>query len=57
MQPVTSGGFLLFDKEYRIQEILDSEKPDIMIIKECTAYFPPDSQGSSMSAFQDLIRD
>jgi hypothetical protein len=46
-----------FDKGYRIQEILDSDKPDIMIIKECAAYFPPDSQGSSMSAYQDLIRD
>ncbi len=46
-----------FDKGYRIQEILDSEKPDIMIIKECAAYFPPDSQGSTMSAYQDLIRD
>jgi len=46
-----------FDKGYRIQEILDSEKPDIMIIKECAAYFPPDSQGTSMSAYQDLIRD
>jgi len=46
-----------FDKGYRIREILDSEKPDIMIIKECAAYFPPDSQGSSMSAYQDLIRN
>jgi hypothetical protein len=46
-----------FDKGYRIQEILESEKPDIMIIKECAAYFPPDLQGSSMSAYQDLIRD
>ena len=46
-----------FDKGYRIQEILNSEKPDIMIIKECAAYFPPDAQGSTMSAYQDLIRD
>jgi len=46
-----------FDKGNRISEILSSEKPDIMIIKECAAYFPPDSQGSSMSAYQDLIRD
>ena len=46
-----------FDKGYRIQEILDSEKPDIIIIKECAAYFPPDSQGSTMSTYQDLIRD
>ncbi len=46
-----------FDKGYRIQDILDSEKPDIMIIKECAAYFPPDYQGSTMSAYQDLIRD
>lgn len=44
-----------FDKGYRIQEILDSSKPDIMIIKECAAYFPPDSQGTSMSAYQNLI--
>jgi hypothetical protein len=46
-----------FDKGNRIREILSSNKPDIMIIKECAAYFPPDSQGSSMSAYQDLIRD
>jgi len=46
-----------FDKGYRIQEILDNEKPDIMIIKECAAYFPPESQGFSMTAYQDLIRD
>ena len=46
-----------FDKGIRIQEILDSEKPDIMIIKECAAYFPPDSQGSTMSAYQGFIRD
>jgi hypothetical protein len=46
-----------FDKGYRIQEIIDSENPDIMIIKECAAYFPPDSQGSSMGGYQDLIRD
>ncbi len=45
-----------FDKSYRIQEILETEKPDIMIIKECAAYFPPDSQGSSMSAYKNLIR-
>lgn len=46
-----------FDKGYRIYEILDSEKPDIMIIKECAAYFPPDSWDSTMSSYQDLIRD
>jgi hypothetical protein len=46
-----------FDKGYRIQEILGSEKPDIMIIKECAAYFPPNANGSSMPAYQDLIRD
>ena len=46
-----------FDKGYRIQEILDYERPNIMIIKECAAYFPPDSCGSSMSAYQNLIRD
>ena len=46
-----------FDKGYRIQEILDYERPDIMIIKECAAYFPPDSYGSLMSAYQNLIRD
>ncbi|MBN1298226.1 MAG: SGNH/GDSL hydrolase family protein, partial [Actinobacteria bacterium] len=46
-----------FDKGCRIQEILDSDRPDIMIIKECAAYFPPQSQGSSMQAYQDLIRD
>ena len=46
-----------FDKGYRIQEILDYERPDIMIIKECAAYFPPDSYGSLISAYQNLIRD
>ncbi len=46
-----------FDKGYRIREILETEKPDIMIIKECAAYFPPDSQGSSMSSYQNLIRE
>jgi len=46
-----------FDKGYRISEILSQDKPNIMIIKECAAYFPPDSQGSNMSAYQDLIRD
>jgi hypothetical protein len=46
-----------FDKGYRIQEILNSDKPDIMIIKECAAYFPPDSQGTSMGDYQNLIRD
>jgi len=46
-----------FDKGYRIQEILNSDKPDIMIIKECAAYFPPDSQGTSFDAYQNLIRD
>jgi len=45
-----------FDKSNRIQDILNSEKPDIMIIKECAAYFPPDSQGSSMVAYQGLIK-
>jgi hypothetical protein len=44
-----------FDKSNRIQDILNSEKPDIMIIKECAAYFPPDSQGTSMVAYQGLI--
>lgn len=46
-----------FDKGYRIREILDSEKPGIMIIKECAAYFPPDSLGSTMSEYQNLVRD
>jgi hypothetical protein len=45
-----------FDKGYRIQEILNSDKPDIMIIKECAAYFPPDLQGTSMEGYQNLIR-
>jgi hypothetical protein len=46
-----------FDKGHRIREILQTEKPDIMIVKECAAYFPPDSQGSSMSLYQNLVRE
>jgi hypothetical protein len=30
-----------FDKGQVIRDILESGKPDIMIIKECAAYFPP----------------
>ncbi|MBN2073562.1 MAG: hypothetical protein JW770_06430 [Actinobacteria bacterium] len=54
---ITSYDEYQFDKGYRIMELLDSEDPDIMIIKECAAYFPPESNGSTMAAYQDLIRD
>jgi len=43
-----------FDKGNVIRDILQSNKPDIMIIKECAAYFPPET---SMDAYKDLIRD
>ena len=43
-----------FDKENVIMDILQSNRPDIMIIKECAAYFPPET---SMDAYKDLIRD
>ncbi|MCJ7666031.1 MAG: hypothetical protein MUO59_04765 [Actinobacteria bacterium] len=46
-----------FDKGNVIRDILDSNKPDIMIIKECAAYFPPEEMGTSMEAYRDLIRD
>jgi len=46
-----------FDKGYVIMEILANNNPDIMIIKECAAYFPPENNGSSMEAYQNLIRD
>jgi len=46
-----------FDKGNVIRDILDSDKPDIMIIKECAAYFPPEETGMSMDAYRDLIRD
>jgi hypothetical protein len=46
-----------FDKGEVIRGILNSEKPDIIIIKECAAYFPPDEMGSSMDAYTNLIRD
>jgi len=46
-----------FDKGDVIRDILGSNKPDIMIIKECAAYFPPEDYGTSMDAYKDLIRD
>lgn len=46
-----------FDKGHVIRDILDSGKPDIMMIKECAAYFPPEEMGTSMEAYRDLIRD
>ena len=46
-----------FDKGYVIGEILSSDKQDIMIIKECAAYFPPENMGTSMNAYENLIRD
>ncbi len=46
-----------FDKGNVIRDILASDKPDIMIIKECAAYFPPEEMGTTMEAYRDLIRD
>jgi hypothetical protein len=46
-----------FDKGNVVRDILERNRPDIMIIKECAAYFPPGDYGSSMEAYQDLIRD
>jgi len=46
-----------FDKGNVIRDILAGDKPDIMIIKECAAYFPPEAYGTSMEAYKDLIRD
>jgi hypothetical protein len=46
-----------FDKGDVIRNILEGDKPDIMIIKECAAYFPPEDYGTSMEAYNDLIRD
>jgi len=43
-----------FDKGNIIRDILGSDKPDIMIIKECAAYFPPET---SMEDYKNLIRD
>ncbi len=42
-----------FDKGNVIRDILQDDEPDIMIIKECAAYFPP---VTSMEAYKDLIR-
>ena len=46
-----------FDKGDVIRSVLGSGRPDIMIIKECAAYFPPEDHGTSMDAYKDLIRD
>jgi hypothetical protein len=46
-----------FDKGSVIRDILERDRPDIMIIKECAAYFPPEDNGTSMGAYQDLIMD
>ena len=46
-----------FDKGNVIRDILQGDKPDIMIIKECAAYFPPEEMGTSMEAYRDLVRD
>jgi len=43
-----------FDKGDAVRDILRNDRPDIMIIKECAAYFPPQA---SMEAYKDLIRD
>ena len=43
-----------FDKGNIIRDTLQNNKPDIMIIKECAAYFPPET---SMDAYKDLIID
>lgn len=43
-----------FDKENVIMDILQSNRPDLMIIKECAAYFPPET---SMDTYKNLIRD
>jgi len=43
-----------FDKGNVIRDILQSDKPDIMIIKECAAYFPPET---SIEAYKNLLRD
>ena len=45
-----------FDKDNVIRDIMDSDKPDIMIIKECAAYFPPEEMGMSMEAYRNLIK-
>lgn len=46
-----------FNKGDVIRNILEGDRPDIMIIKECAAYFPPEDYGTSMEAYKDLIRD
>jgi hypothetical protein len=46
-----------FNKGDIIRDVLNTDKPDIMIIKECAAYFPPEEMGSSMEAYRDLVRD
>jgi hypothetical protein len=46
-----------FDKGHVIRNILENDEPDIMIIKECAAYFPPEEMGTSMEAYRDLVRD
>ncbi len=46
-----------FDKGHVIRDILDSAKPDIMMIKECAAYFPPSEEVTTMEAYRDLIRN
>ena len=43
-----------FDKGNAIRDTLQNNKSDIMIIKECAAYFPPET---SMDAYKDLIID
>lgn len=46
-----------FDKGNVIRDVLGSDTPDIMVIKECAAYFPPQEMGMSMEAYRNLIRD
>ena len=46
-----------FDKGNIIRDIMASDRPDIMIIKECAAYFPPEEMGSSMEDYRNLIRN
>ena len=45
-----------FDKGDMIRDLLAGSGPDIMIIKECAAYFPPEEEGTSMEAYRELIR-
>ncbi len=45
-----------FDKGNVIRDLLGSAKPDIIMIKECAAYFPPGEEGAAMEVYRDLVR-